>query len=160
MIIMGIDSSTTSTGWAVIDTKHGGALRLIDHGTISPPKKYDTIERIIYISDKFKELLRIMKPELVVIEQMNVTTNMNTVRVLAGLLTEIEVTLKRQQYLYTLLTPSQWRKAVGIKGKKREEFKLASQAFVLNNFYEKVNEDEADAVCIAEAGSKLEVENE
>ena len=158
MIIMGIDSSSTSTGWAVIDTKHKGALRLVDYGTIKPPKKQGTIERIIYISDKFKELLRIMKPEMVVIEQMNVTTNLSTVRVLAGLLTELEIVLRRQQYLYVLLTPSQWRKAVGIKGKKREDFKLASQAFVLNNFYEKVNEDEADAVCIAEAGSKLEVE--
>ena len=160
MIIMGIDSSTTSTGWAVIDTKHKGALRLVDYGTINPPKKYDTIQRIIYISDKFKELLRVMKPELVVIEQMNVTTNLNTVRVLAGLLAELEVVLTRQRYLYALVTPAQWRKSVGIKGKKRDELKLASQIFVINNFFEKVNEDEADAICIAEAGSKMGVENE
>ena len=160
MIIMGIDSSTASTGWAVIDTSYDGALRLVDYGTIKPPKKYDTIEKIIYISDKFKELLRLMKPEFVVIEQMNVTTNLNTVRVLAGLLTELQIVLKRQQYLYELLTPAKWRQLVGIKGRKRQEFKLASQGFVLRKYCEKVNEDEADAVCIAEAGSKLEVKND
>ena len=38
MIILGIDSSTTSTGWGVIDTKFNDELRLVDYGSIKPPK--------------------------------------------------------------------------------------------------------------------------
>ena len=50
MVICGIDSSTSSTGWGVIDTKFNDNLRLIDYGAIKPNKKLETIDRIIYIS--------------------------------------------------------------------------------------------------------------
>ena len=62
MIILGIDSSTTSTGWGVIDTKFDNELRLIDYGSIKPPK-LETIDRIIYISRELKRLSPIKKYE-------------------------------------------------------------------------------------------------
>ena len=159
MVIMGIDSSTTSTGWAVIDTRFEGKLRLIEYGTISPSKKLDTIGRVIYISDKLKDIIRIFRPEFVTIEEINVTRNMKTIRVLSGLITEIEVALRRKQALYVKFTASEWRKKVGIRCKnERAALKKASIDYVWEHFREKVGKDAADAVCIAEAGSKVEVE--
>jgi crossover junction endodeoxyribonuclease RuvC len=159
MVILGIDSSTTSTGWGVIDTKFENELRLVDFGVIKPPK-VETIDRIIYISRELRGILQDFKPELIVIEEMNVTRNMRTIRTLAGLLTEIEVMLRNRQALYVKMTPSEWRKKVGIKCKNdREMLKKASIEYVLEKYNEKVTDDEADAICIAEAGSEVEVEN-
>ena len=157
MIILGIDSSTTSTGWGVIDTKFSDELRLVDYGSIKPPK-VETIDRIIYISRELRRILQDFKPELIVIEEMNVTRNMNTIRALVGLLTEIEVMLRNRQALYVKMTPSEWRKKVGIQCKNtRELLKRASIEYVREKYKETVNEDEADAICIAEAGSEVEV---
>lgn len=159
MVILGIDSSTTSTGWAVIDTKFDNELRLIDYGVIKP-KQDETIDRIIYISNELKEVLRNFRPEFVVIEEMNVTRNMKTIRALSGLITTIEVMLRNRQALYVKLTPSQWRSSVGIQCKnERNILKGASAEYVREHYNENVNDDEADAICIAEAGSKVEVEN-
>lgn len=161
MVILGIDSSTTSTGWGVIDNKFDNELRLIDYGSIKPPKQLETIDRIIYISRELRRILQDFKPELIVIEEMNVTRNMNTIRALAGLITEIEVMLRNRQALYVKMTPSEWRKKVGIKCKNdRKMLKKASIEYVRERYKEKVTDDEADAVCIAEAGSEVEIENE
>lgn len=159
MVILGIDSSTTSTGWGVIDTKFNDELRLVDYGSIKPPK-VETIDRIIYIERELKRILLDFKPELIVIEEVNVTRNMNTIRALVGLLTEIEVMLRKRQALYIKLTPSEWRKKVGIKCKNdREMLKKASIEYVREKYNEKVTDDEADAICIAEAGSEVEIEH-
>ena len=158
MVILGIDSSTTSTGWAIIDTKFDNELRLIDYGVIKP-KQDETIDRIIYISNELKEVLRNFRPEFVVIEEMNVTRNMKTIRALSGLITTIEVMLRNRQALYVKLTPSQWRKSVGIQCKNdRKTLKQASVEYVREHYNENVNDDEADAICIAEAGSEVEIE--
>jgi crossover junction endodeoxyribonuclease RuvC len=158
MVILGIDSSTTSTGWGVIDTKFSDELRLIDYGSIKPPKQLETIDRVIHISKELRRILQDFKPELIVIEEMNVTRNMKTIRALAGLLTEIEVMLRNRQALYVKMTPSEWRKKVGIKCKNdRGMLKKASIEYVLEKYNEKVTDDEADAICIAEAGSEVEV---
>ena len=160
MVICGIDSSTSSTGWGVIDTKFNDNLRLIDYGAIKPNKKLETIDRIIYISRELRRILQDFKPELIVIEEMNVTRNMKSVRTLAGLITEIEVMLRNRQALYVKMTPSEWRKKVGIKCKNdREMLKKASVDYVFEKYNENVSDDEADAICIAEAGSKVEIEN-
>lgn len=159
MIIMGIDSSTTSTGWAIIDTKLSGNSRLMAHGTIKPNSKLKTTNRIIHIGKELKEIIRSWEPEFIVIEEINVFRNAKSTRGLVGLIVYIEIILELRQALYTVLTPSQWRKLVGIKGARRDELKQASIEFVKNKYAEAVNDDEGDAICIAEAGSKLEVES-
>lgn len=160
MIIMGIDSSTTSTGWGIIDTNYDGELRLCGYGAIKPPKKLESIDKIIYIVNELKRIIDEYKPEFVVIEELNVTRNMKTVRILTGLITSIEIMLRKKQALYTKLTPSQWRSKIGIVCKYRTELKQESINYVFDKYEEEVSDDEADAICIAEAGSKLEVEYE
>lgn len=158
MIIFGLDTSTSATGWGVIDTKFEDNLRLIDSGVIKPKKDKDAIDRAIYITDEVKRLIANFKPDFVVIENLNVIRNMNTLRVLAGLIMTIEVYLRRRNMLTVMMTPSEWRKLVGIKGKTRERLKQASIDFVFEKYGEKVSDDQADAICIAEAGSHLELE--
>lgn len=159
MIIMGIDSSTNSTGWGVINTEYSESMRLIGYGTITPNSpKDDYIDKIIHIVKELNYIIEDYNPEMVIIEEINVIRNMKTTRILSGLITAIEIMLRKKEYLYDKLTPSQWRASIGIKGKTRKELKNASQIYVISKYNEVVKEDEADAICIAEAGSKLEVE--
>lgn len=155
MVIMGVDSSTSSTGWAIL-YEQDGEIELVKYGSIKPKGK-NTIRRLITILDELKKIRRVNNPEIVVIEDLNVSRNMKSTKVLAGLLIAIEIDLERANYLVQELKPSEWRKRVGIKGRRREEQKKNSIQHVWDKYHKLVNEDEADAICIAEAGTTLEV---
>ena len=155
---MGVDSSTSSTGWAIIE-EQDGEIELVKYGSIKPKGK-NTIRRIITILDELKKIRRVNNPEMVVIEDLNVSRNMKSTKVLAGLLIAIEIDLERANYLVQELKPTEWRKSVGIKGRKREEQKKNSIQHVWDKYHKIVNDDEADAICIAEAGSGVEVQND
>lgn len=155
MVVMGIDSSTSSTGWAIL-YEQDGEIELVKYGSIKPEGK-NTIRKIITILDELKKIRRENDPEMVVIEDLNVSRNMRSTKVLAGLLIAIEIDLERAHYLVQELKPSEWRKLTGIKGRKREEQKKNSIQHVWDKYHKIVNDDEADAICIAEAGTTLEV---
>lgn len=158
MVVMGVDSSTSSTGWAIIYEKDG-EVELLKYGSIKPKGK-NVIRKIITILDELKKIRRVNNPELVVIEDLSVSRNMRSTKVLAGLLIAIEIDLERANYLVQELKPSEWRKLAGIKGRKREEQKTNSIQHVWDRYHKLVNDDEADAICIAEAGCTLEVRDD
>lgn len=152
MIILGLDTSTTSTGFAVIDNG-----KLISYGTIEPPKKAELLDRIIYIEQYVKQIIKAKEIDYVVIEQLAVMRSANTTRVLAGLLYHLLVEFKKRDLLTILVRPSEWRSKCHIKGKIRSELKANTIAYVLNKYGIEVGEDEADAICIAEFGNHLEI---
>ena len=160
MIILGLDTSTTATGWAVLDNKYTGENRLVSSGLIIPPRKLETIKRINYTLDELKTIVDDFKTEYVAIEDMNVIRNKNSLKGLIGLIVAIELYLDKKDMLYIEMTPSQWRKIVGIKGKTRDELKKDSIRYVKEHYNVIVTDDEADAICIAEAGATLEVKEE
>lgn len=147
MRVMGIDSSTKCTGWAVIDTE---ANEIISSGTIKP--RGDTIERIMHIAKELCKIYREYEPIEVKIEDLSVTRNARTAKILSGLLYVIITRLYEQGAIITLLRPAQWRKDK-IKGRNREELKQAAIQYIFDKygFYEE--EDAAEAVIIAEWGS-------
>lgn len=156
MIVLAIDPSTTSTGWCIFNTDMD---YYEDYGTIKL-KAENPIQRIISIYTQLKSLIGLWKPELVVIENLAVTRNANTTKILAGLQVQIEVLCVREHLLYTIVRPSEWRKVVGIKGKTRKEQKANAIQHVTRKYNIKVNEDEADAICIGEYAKSIKVEEE
>lgn len=156
MIILAIDPSTTSTGWCIFNTDMD---YYEDYGTIKPAVK-NPIRRIIEIYKQLRELIRVWKPELVVIENLSVTRNANTTKILAGLQLCIEMLCVSQSLLYTVVRPSEWRKVVGIKGRTRVDQKANAVKYITRKYKIKVNEDEADAICIGEYAKTIKVEEE
>jgi Holliday junction resolvasome RuvABC endonuclease subunit len=155
MIVLAIDPSTTSTGWCIYNTELDYAE---DYGTIQPKVK-DPIKRIMVIRNEIKELMRVWKPELVVIEDLSVTRNAKTTKILAGLQVELEILCVHYNMLYYLVRPAEWRKVVGIKGRDRKTQKKNAIEYVKRReLADKVNEDEADALCIGAFSCSLEVE--
>lgn len=153
MRILGLDTSTTSTGYAVLDNN-----KLISYGTIKTPKKADLIDKIIYIEEHIKQIIKAKEVEFIVIEDLAVTRSASTTKALSGLLYDLLVEFRKRELLVVQARPSEWRKVCKIKGKCRKELKANAIQHVKDIYNIDVNDDEADAICIAEFGSSLEVE--
>lgn len=154
MVVLAIDPSTVSTGWCIYDTDQDDFL---EYGCIKP-KSEDAISRIIVTDTKIKELIRLWKPEIVLVEDLAVTRNAMIVKKLAGLQIMIEVACKRSQIICVPVRPTQWRSVIGIKGRNRKEQKANAIQYVKEKYKEVVTEDEADAICIGEYAKILKVE--
>jgi len=144
MRTMGIDSSTTATGWAVIE---GDSI--VASGIIKP--KGNTVERIIEISQELCRIYREYEPEIVNIEDLSVTRNMKTMKTLSGLLYSILTSLYKQDAIMILLKPTQWRKGK-VEGRTREQLKQSAIQYIKQKYGLYVEEDTAEAIIIAEWG--------
>lgn len=153
MKVLGIDSSTTSTGYAVVDND-----KLICYGSIKPNKKKDTISKIIEIEKELKDIIVKKEVEYIVIEDLAVTRNAGVTKMLAGLLYHLLIEFRKKEMLVITCRPSEWRSCCKIKGKERKELKENTINYVKNKYNIKVNDDEADSICIAEYGNSLGVE--
>ena len=141
-IILGLDTSTTSTGYCVMKDD-----KIISYGVIKPPKGLDTLDRVIYIVDEVKSILKAKSVEYVGIEELVTFRNANTTRMLQGLITILEVEMRRREIPCELIRPSVWRKGI-IKGKDRKELKKASKDYIEKEYGLKVSDDESDAILI------------
>lgn len=152
MKILGLDTSTTSTGYCVMEDN-----KILAYGVIKPKKSLDVIDRIIYIEKEIKELIIAKEVEYVCIEELSSMRGASTTKVLATLQGHIEVELRKKDMLVIKCRPSEWRKGK-VKGRTRQELKSSAIEYIKNKYNLEVNDDEADAICIAEYGSNLEIE--
>lgn len=159
-VILGLDCSTTSTGWSIFD--NGG---LAAYGIIKPEGD-DWRTRLIMQAPKLKEIIEIYKPEKIIMEDvpLNSQGGLKILVVLGavqglilGVASSLNVPIK-------FVTPNEWRSKVKLftgnkEGTKREEMKrksieMANQEFGLNLKWfsksSKKNEDDiSDAILIA-----------
>ena len=154
MKVLGLDLSTVSTGYCVIDTN-----KILTYGVIRPPSNKDFIDRIIFIEKEIKELIKAKSVEYVCIEELSSMRSASTTKKLAALQGHIEIQLRKKDILVVTVRPSEWRKNK-IKGRKREELKNNAIKYVKDKYDLIVNDDEADAICIAEFGSEIDIEEE
>lgn len=153
MKILGLDTSTVSTGYAVLDNE-----KLISYGTIKTHKKADLLDKIIYIEEHIKQIIKAKEVDFIVIEDLAVTRSASTTKALAGLLYHLLTEFRKRELLVVQARPSTWRSVCGIKGKCRKELKENAIQHVKDVYNIDVNDDEADSICIAEFGNSLEVE--
>lgn len=162
MYIIGIDASTTSTGYSVFDEHR----KLVDYGVIKPDG-VDWRERTLNLAQELKGVLNEYQDFKVVLEevplmgkQMKTLTQLGFVQgVIVGMIAQIE-----SCHDISFILPGTWRHKVGLfdgtkQGQKREEMKKKSiekvnQKFGLNLKWvspsSKKNEDDiADAILIA-----------
>ena len=164
MNILSLDLSTKSSGWAIfIDGE------LISHGCITSAST-DLIKRIYIMKDEIKKLLAENKIDKIVVEEVRPeggygVGNTKTHRALMWLqaataflihdnYSSIEI-----EYIY----PSSWRAALGLKngrGIKRTSLKEQDIQYVQEKYNIKVNDDEADAICIGLSQYKEKDNNE
>lgn len=150
--LLSLDTSTTSTGWAIFKD---GVYQ--ESGVINDFKKekngYKRLELMV------KELLldiEQLKPDIIVIEKDVVFGNMKVIDMLMKIIGAVYGFCLKNEITYYEFAPSEWRKYVKLQvfGRKRTEFKQASIKYVKDNFNKEVNDDEADAICVGIAYCK------
>jgi len=153
MILLSLDLSTKSSGWAIF--KDG---LLMDSGCITSSST-DLLKRINVMINGLKTIVEQYQPNRIIAEEVrpeNGMQNLKTHRALMWLQGGIALMI----YAYNknleleLIYPSSWRAAIGIKtgrGIKRTTLKEKDIQFVKENYNLDVNDDEADAICIGYA---------
>jgi crossover junction endodeoxyribonuclease RuvC len=80
MRILGIDPGTGIVGFGVVDSING-EKKMIDAGVIRTPVHQPTQERLLTIYNEISEIIKLNKPQIMVVEQLffarNVTTAMS-----------------------------------------------------------------------------------
>lgn len=149
MVVLGLDTSTTSTGYAILDND-----KIICSGVIKPNKKLDLLDKIIYIEREIKELIKQKEVEFIVIEELVMFRGSAVIRALAGLIYHLLVEFRKQEYLCVAVRPTEWRKGK-IKGKGRLELKESAVIYVKEKYNIIVNDDEAEAILIRRVWTRI-----
>lgn len=150
--LLSLDTSTTSTGWAIF--KDG---EYQESGVIDDFKKVKNgYERLKLMTKELLDSIGQLKPDIIVIEKDVVFGNMKVIDMLMKIIGAVYGFCLFNGITYYEFAPSEWRKYVKLQvfGKKRDEFKKASIKYIKDNLNMDVNDDEADAICIGLAYCK------
>lgn len=161
MNLLSLDLSTKSSGWAIFAD---GNLKY--HGCITSSST-DLIKRIHIMADAIDEILQNNEIDKIIVEEVRPeggygVGNQKTHKALMYLQAALEFLIHdkyNKKVVIEYIYPSSWRAACGIKngrGIKRTSLKEADIAFVEEQYGIKVNDDEADAICIGFAQFKNE----
>lgn len=150
--LLSLDTSTTSTGWAIF--KDG---EYQESGVIDDFKKVKNgYERLKLMTKELLDSIGQLKPDIIVIEKDVVFGNMKVIDMLMKIIGAVYGFCLFNGITYYEFAPSEWRKYVKLQafGRKRNEFKKASIKYIKDNLNMDVNDDEADAICIGLAYCK------
>lgn len=166
MITMGIDASTTSTGWAIFDGSN-----LIGYGVIKP-KSDNWRDRLIEQGPQLANIIQTYKPEKIFMEDVPLKgSNVKALVILGAVQGFIYGVISSFNIPVFFIVPSEWRSLLGLfdgtrEGTHRDMLKKkaidkANKLFSLNLLYKspssKFNEDdiaEAILLCYSQIKSK------
>lgn len=150
--LLSLDTSTTRTGWSVFIDGFFYQSGAIDCSKSDKNEKLNDMIAMVTME------LNTWEPDIVVVEQMNVSRNMLATRKLCELVGAVRAwTIWHDSFFYEM-APSEWRKAIGIStsGGKRDEYKELSKSYVKEYIIDRdITDDEADAICIGTGYIKL-----
>lgn len=147
MNLISLDTSTTSTGYAIfVDCK------LQSYGVIEPTINEPSDERIKSMCINLLDLLHSTKPDIIVIEKLNVNRNMATTRNLSKVIGIVYGYAITHDVFYYEIQASEWRSTLSIKGKGRKELKELSKKYIKTQFDIHTEcDDLSDAICAGQA---------
>lgn len=155
MKICGIDPSTTCSGVAILENG-----KLAAHEIFDMKKNRDAFNRIEIMIFELGDFIQKHKPDVVYVEDPN-GKSVKIAKMISNVIGGIMYACYSVGCDFQVVTASQWRSALGIKlvkdGKRleREGLKAEDIAWVHNMYGIKCGDDEADAICIANAGLLL-----
>lgn len=144
--IIAFDQSTTATGWAVLEKETGD---IIEYGVLEP--KGETNDRIIKTVKQCLWLVEEYQVSFVFIEGVQYQRNPVVLEVLAKLAGTLEIMLIEKGYFVNVVKASEWRRMVGVKGRKRADVKKEAHKLVEELYGIQASEDEVEAILFARA---------
>ena len=151
MISMGIDNASKKLGYSIMQD---GVL--IEYGVMEETDE-NVFERMCNLYNRIEEKVNLHKVECIIIEDTFFSTNIKVLKTLSQLQGVIMALCFKHDIMLRLYLPSEWRKIVGLKGKKRAEQKLAAIEYVNSKYgfsLKKKDDDIAEAIMINEAFNK------
>lgn len=149
--LISLDTSSSKTGWALFENGKYVKSDVIDLDTKECKKIYkgNSDKRIEDMCLSVWNLLDENKPDIIVIEKLNVGRNMVAVRALSKVIGMVYCYSILNKCFYYEIQPSQWRSQLGMQSskRKREEYKQLSVQYVKDNFSINVSDDESDSIC-------------
>ncbi|AHF08580.1 crossover junction endodeoxyribonuclease RuvC [Desulfitobacterium metallireducens] len=144
--ILCLDQATLKTGYSLFDDN-----KLITFGILEvDPAEKNIIERMKLMSDKITNLIESLSPDFIVFEDTQFQNNYKTYQQLSQFQGVIMLYLFQINISFCIVKPTEWKAACKIKGRKREEQKLNTIAFVKDKYGLDVSSDEADSIGIGE----------
>lgn len=154
MKILSFDQASKISGFCLMKNS-----QYIDSGIIDKHKISDSDARIGEMGVAICEKIEEIKPDLVVIENIQQQSGVSTVILLARLQGFILGWCYVHNIKVKILAPSQWRKELKYRqgsGVKRAELKQQSIDYVKEHYgFDDFSEDQCEAICICTAASKL-----
>jgi len=151
---LGIDPSTASTGFAVMDSN----FNLVDYGVIKVDKKKLTeLEQTVYQYDKINELVEKYGIVGIGCEDQFQGPNAQTFKQLSRVAGSFIVLAALQQIELEMLHPSKWRKITHGKGSMKKEDTRVWVNETYNKEFKKKDNDITDAIGIAKAFALLKM---
>ena len=123
---------------------------LNDYGLIDLHKNTDSELRLKDMARHIWQLLETNKPDIIVIEKLNVGRNLQATRLLSKIIGVVYCySILNPDVFYFEIQPSQWRKQLGMQSskRKRDEYKQLSIQFIKEHFNIEVTDDVSDAIC-------------
>ena len=150
--LLSLDTSSSKTGWAYFEDTKYKKSGIIDLDTKECKKKYknNSDNRIKDMCIEVLNLLQKYKPDIIVIEKLNVSRNMNATRILSKVIGVVYTYhILTEDCFYFEIQPTQWRSQLGMQAgkKKRNELKQLSIEYVKNTIGKCVSDDESDSIC-------------
>ena len=144
IVLFGIDSSTTSTGVSVfINSKYIKSYLI----NLKDIKKSDN--RICEMIKQIFKLIDEYHPEIICTEMTVVSRNVQAQRNLTMILGAIYGKCIEKDIYYYSFRPTEWRKLVGVQGRKREEYKASSIELVKKIYGIDIDSDDiSDSILI------------
>lgn len=149
--LLALDQSSKVTGWAIYNN---GLLE--KYGKFSFTDT-DMITRVVKLRKAVKELIEEENITHVVLEEIQLQSNINNVvtfKVLATVQSAILILCNENAIPYEVVASSTWKSVCGVKGRARTDQKKDAQRFVLEEFGIKAIQDIVDAICIGYSVSK------
>lgn len=151
MIVLALDLSTKSAGWAIFNNK-----KLIDSGCITASST-NVLDRISKITRELREVFDKFNPDEIIVEEVlpeDVRHNQQVFKALMYMQAAVALDFNKNGKKLNFYVSSEWRKKCGIRtgrGITREMVKAADIKFVKDNYNIDANDDICDAICIGHA---------
>ncbi|NDA63309.1 MAG: crossover junction endodeoxyribonuclease RuvC [Chitinophagia bacterium] len=148
MKILGIDPGTATTGFGLI-SKEGPKLVKIDCGVISTSKDLEMPERLGILYDDLQEIIKVHKPDVVVVEKLFFTNNITTAMTVSQARGVVLLVAEQNSIRTAEYTPLQVKMAVSGYGKatKKQVQEMVKKILKLEVIPKP--DDAADALAIA-----------
>jgi len=144
--VLAIDQSTTVVGISVLTGE--GSDDLIYHKEFKLNTSDSIIDRIEAVLKELSKQIKEHKPDVVLIEDIQLQRNPQTFKTLAWLQGVLIYYLNRKSIKHEIIAPSSWRRKNQIKGRARKEQKVNAIIFVQNHYGIKLTEDVAESILL------------